>query len=340
MESLSPAGSGRALDLVISGNGVMSRYTDAFRRKIRAAEIFLRCKWLHAAAEIARSPITDPEGPVVSLTSYGERVSTVHIAIESIARGKRKPSRIILWLDYESARHLPRPLLKQERRGLEIRVCRDLGPHKKYYPYLQSCGSITVPLVTADDDLIYPRWWLERLIDEWARHPDVLNCYRARRMHFDGLELTSYKEWELTNSSEPSFLHFAGSGAGAILPISLQETLREAGMSFLECCPRADDIWLHVHALRSGYRVRQIREREFRLIEIPGSQSQALWYENLKGDGNDQQIAATYTARDVEMLRSSEGPNELVAAERHQQGENERLHPSHYRVPATSGGPK
>jgi hypothetical protein len=170
--------------------------------------------------------------------------------------------------------------------------------------------------VTADDDLIYPRWWLERLADEGARHPDVLNCYRARRIHFDGQELTSYKEWELTDSSEPSFRHFAGSGAGAILPIALQQRIRKVGMGFLDCCPRADDIWLHVQALRSGYRVRQIREQEFRLIEVRGSQRQALWFENLAGGGNDYQIAATYSARDLEMLRNSDGPNELAAGEK------------------------
>ena len=250
--------------------------------------------------------MTDPKGPVVSLTSYGARVKTVHIAIESIARGKKKPSRIILWLDNLSAEAIPRRLRNQEQRGLEIRTCSDLGPHKKYYPYLQSCISITDPLVTADDDLIYPRWWLARLADEWERHPDVLNCYRARRIHFDGQKLAGYMEWELTNSSEPSYRHFAGSGAGAILPISLQRSIKNAGKKFLDCCPRADDIWLHVQALRSGYKVRQIRQSEFRLIEICGSQQEALWFENLDGGGNDQQIAATYSARDLEILRTCE----------------------------------
>lgn len=284
---------------------MFNRSRNALRRHIRACEAYARSAWLRLAAEVSRSPMTHSEGPVVSLTSYGDRVKNVYIAIESIAQGKVKPSRVILWLDSESAnRGLPGQLRKQQQRGLEIRICADLGPHKKYYPYLESCDVIEVPLVTADDDLVYPRWWLKGLVDEYRKHPEVVNCYRARRIQFSGRKLASYKDWELTKSTEPSFCDFAGSGAGAILPIPLQRFIRSAGTRFLDCCPRADDIWLHVQALRAGYRVRQIHSREFRLLEIPRSQQQALHLDNLAGGGNDRQIVATYDPDDLETLRT------------------------------------
>lgn len=286
-------------------SNLSNRIRNAVKWRARAGEAWVRTIWFRLVATNSRSRLTSPGGPVVSLTSYGNRIQYVHLAIESIAHGKLKPSKLILWLDQKSAEGaLPDPLRKQVQRGLEIRVCRDLGPHKKYYPYLESCDAIETPLVTADDDLLYPRWWLKKLVNEFVRYPDVVNCYRARRIQFDGQGLASYETWELTKSTDPSFCHFAGSGAGTILPVPLQRFIKNAGAGFVDCCPRADDIWLHAQALRAGYKVRQIQKREFRLLEIPGSQKRALHHRNLAGGGNDRQIAATYSCRDVEMLRT------------------------------------
>ena len=39
------------------------------------------------------------EDVVVSLTTHGDRINSVHITIESILDGKDVPSRVILWLD-------------------------------------------------------------------------------------------------------------------------------------------------------------------------------------------------------------------------------------------------
>jgi hypothetical protein len=78
--------------------------------------------------------------------------------------------------------------------------------------------------------------------------------------------------------------------------------LKQEGTAFLDCCPKNDDIWLHVQALRAEYRVRQISETQFRHWEIPGTQSIALYHHNVARSGNDQQIKATYTAEDIRKL--------------------------------------
>jgi hypothetical protein len=171
---------------------------------------------------------------------------------------------------------------------------------------LESLQNIEVPLVTADDDLLYPRYWLKRLLDALHQCPDAVNCYRAREMVLNQEGLTKYESWELVHSTKPSFRHCAGNGAGVIYPLPLQQALKQAGTAFLNCCPKADDLWLHVQAVRAGYRVRQIREKPLFLVEIPGTRCTALHYQNLTGGGNDRQIENTYRASDVERLRESE----------------------------------
>ena len=91
----------------------------------------------------------------VSLTSYGKRISTVWQTIETIGAGTVKPRRLILWLDDRDAYLDPPATLKRlQARGLEIRHCRDYGPHKKYFPYLNEIlpDEPARTLVTADDD--------------------------------------------------------------------------------------------------------------------------------------------------------------------------------------------
>jgi hypothetical protein len=69
-------------------------------------------------------------------------------------------------------------------------------------------------------------------------------------------------------------------------------------------CPRADDIWLHVNALRAGFRVMQIGTRPLVFPFVPGTQANGLSVSNVKLLQNDQQISQTYRASDIDLLLS------------------------------------
>ena len=260
--------------------------------------------WLKLRNIFGRRPITHAGGPVVSLTSYGKRLKTVHLAVESIGRGQIRPSRIFLWLDDPlMIEKLPAGIRRLQSRGLEVRLCEDLGPHKKYYPYLESSRTIEVPLVTADDDVLYPSYWLQKLVQAHRQFPNNVNCYRARQLALEENGLAKYETWKPAESTDPSFYHCAIGVGGVIYPVPLQQFLKEQGKAFISCCPRADDVWLHVQALRAGYKVRQIDNRCFELLYIPGTQTTALYHCNLDGGANDQQIRNTYRRSDIEALR-------------------------------------
>jgi hypothetical protein len=282
-------------------------FRNPFNRVLRILRRFvfqLQTGWLSLINRFGRLPITQINGPAVSLTTFGQRLQTVHLTIESIGAGDVLPSRIILWLDDDTMRaDLPAAIKRLKKRGLEIKFCKNYGPHKKYYPYLESQDSFKVPLVTADDDILYPRDWLRHLVKAFRESPDVLNCYRAREIVLNKDGFAKYEEWKLCTSTEPGYRLLAGSGAGVIYPPEFMMALKRAGTAFESCCPRADDIWLHVQALRAGYKVRQIRPLEFPLALIPGTQETALYLENaLHHDGNDRQLKATYNSTDIEMM--------------------------------------
>jgi hypothetical protein len=257
----------------------------------------------------SHAPVVAVGGPVVSLTTYGKRVDTVYLTLESIARGSMLPSRLILWLDeIDRLQNLPETLRRLQARGLEVRQTPDYGPHKKYYPYLESSTSLDVPLATADDDAVYPHGWLKGLANSYAKFPSFVNCYRAHVIRFEGDRFAPYITWSHCRSAEPSFLHFATGVSGTIYPPALQERIKEAGLGFEEVCPRADDVWLHKQALRAGFRIRQLKAWEQSFPELPGTQDVGLVVENVHGAQNDLQIKKTYSAQDIGHLKSQIQP--------------------------------
>jgi hypothetical protein len=257
----------------------------------------------------SREAIVAAGGPVVSLTTYGKRVDTVYLTLESIALGSLLPSRLILWLDeIDRLENLPVTLRRLQARGLEIRQTPNYGPHKKYYPYLESSTLLDAPLATADDDVVYPHSWLKGLADSYAEFPSLVSCYRAHVVRFEGGRFAPYVTWKRCRSTQPSFLHFATGVSGTIYPPELQVRIKAAGRGFEDLCPRADDVWLHQQALRGGYRIRQLKAWEQSFPELPGTQDIGLVVENVHGSQNDLQIEKTYSADDITLLKAQIQP--------------------------------
>jgi hypothetical protein len=256
---------------------------------------------------ISNNFLTSPSGPVVSLTSYGDRVNYVYLTLESIGLGKTLPSRIILWIDDSKIlANLPPSLQRLQRRGLEIKGCANFGPHKKYYPYVESESKFEKPLVTADDDVIYPRDWLHKLVHAYIEDSSNIVCHRAREVLLSGDKLAPYLSWSYCTTNEPSVRFFATGVGGVIYPPRFQEQLKTAGRAFWDLCPKADDLWLHVMALRSGYKIKQITCEAQHFPEVPGTQDQALCISNQFGGENDQQILRTYSEADIAILRNED----------------------------------
>lgn len=268
---------------------------------------FVRFGWmrrLDARNRDAAEPAVEPAGPVVSMTTFEPRIERAHYALESVAAGSLRPSRLLLWVTPDALRRgVPPTLRRLERRGLEILTCPDYGPHKKHFPaaHLLADGA---PLVTADDDALYPTDWLSRLTAAAAARPGCVTAHRARTIAFlpDGA-LAPYAKWPARRGDAPSPLAFSVGIGGSLIPPPMVRALREAGDAFMSLCPRADDVWLKAVALRSGIDVRQAADCEPFLIDVPGMRRSGLARANVRGGGNDAQIRATWTAKEIEFLR-------------------------------------
>jgi hypothetical protein len=249
------------------------------------------------AEAISRSSHSTSE-LVVSITSYGQRVNTVHITLLSLLTQSVKPSTLILWLaeDEFSIATLPKPLLALRAYGLQIAFCADIGSYKKLIPALQRYPNATH--VTFDDDIIYPATQLEQLITGHQQFPDCIICHRAHEIKHDNKgRLLPYQQWRFGSKQEQPSLKIMAIGMGGVLypKASLNhEVLNQ--QAFMQHCPQADDIWFKLMATKNNTMIKLVNTpiSYENYLHIPNSQTTALWHTNKYN--NDQQLASVMIA--------------------------------------------
>lgn len=179
----------------------------------------LNSKAVHCSRSgISNSKLCDKE-VIVSLTSYGERIYDVCLAIESIMQGTMLPNRIVLWLSEAEfkGKTLPITLQNQERRGLEIRYTADIKSYKKLIPSLKEFPESVI--ITIDDDAMYNYDFVENLVNSYRSNPMVIHANRISQISYleDG-SIESYLKWKsvIGNNIKDS-LSYLFTGVGGVL---------------------------------------------------------------------------------------------------------------------------
>lgn len=222
---------------------------------------------------------------VVSLTSYPARFPTLSLTLRSLLSQDMAPDRLVLWIASEHMDMLPANVLALQQHGLEIRPCPDLGSFKKIIPALQAFPDYSI--LTADDDVHYPKDWLRRFVEEY-RDPSEVLCQRARGAVVSNGQFASYRTWKVLTAPDIGPHVFPTGMAGILYP---PHCLDGCAADFMELCPNGDDIWLYWMARRNGC-VHRLIAPAGKFIAWPKSQRVALWRSNNTGTENDRHIAA------------------------------------------------
>lgn len=236
---------------------------------------------------------------IVSLTSFPTRIKAVSQAIETILDQTWMPDRVTLWLaDSQFPRkeaELPRELLALRSRGLEIFWTKDIKSYKKLVPALKAFPNEVI--VTADDDLFYPRNWLEELARAYLKDPLSIQARRAHEISFlDENTLAPYASWEKDIGPRAhSFNNFLTGVGGVLFPPKAlhSDVLDEA--NFTALCPRGDDIWFWAMAVRNGTKI-NVPVKSFPLRFVEGTQEVSLWRDNIGGGENDRALTRVLKA--------------------------------------------
>ena len=228
------------------------------------------------------------EKVIVSLTSYPARISYVHLAIKSLMLQSYKPDRIILWLAEEQFpdKHLPKELTDLCRYGLEIIWMHDIYGHKKYfYPVLNQQDNEVV--ITYDDDIIYSKNSIKRLMKTHEKFPGCLVCERGQTIDFS--QLDNPGKWKTHSSrgvKKPTYSMNPSPGGGCLIPKGAfykdacnEEKIRQFAY-------KNDDLWYMFMCAEQGTKIIKTRKNHRTFSVITGSQVEQMAIENIGNNRN------------------------------------------------------
>ena len=196
---------------------------------------------------------------IVSLSSCEEHFEDLELSLYSIFNQSVQADRIILWLsdEYELA-ELPYSVTRYIKNGLEIRFIEDKGAYNEIIYALKEF-EYTI-LVSAKDDIIYPKDWLKKLYHSYIANPEDIHLHRALGVNIKGSKLTSVDEWQhFVNEETSEFSNFIVSEGGVLIPPKCftKEVFRED--IYKKSSPTSADTWLWFMALVSGKKIRVVK---------------------------------------------------------------------------------
>lgn len=234
-------------------------------------------------------------GVIVSLTTYPPRIPQLHLMLKSILWQTYPPEKIIVWLSEEEfpgkLDDMPAELRDLAANGVTFRfVSGNFRSHKKYYYVFREYPDANV--ITVDDDLIYPRDTIARLLALSYQYPHTVCGNIIRKIQTEGNLFSAYKKWTKINVMpvSSSYQNVAiGCGGVYYPPYWYGDSLFDSKL-FREYCPSADDLWLKANELKEHIKVTGGGGFYPRPIELPSTQHYSLQKQNNgKVNLNDRQ---------------------------------------------------
>lgn len=219
---------------------------------------------------------------IVSLTSHRPRFKWLHLTIESLLEQTARPDKLILWIANHEIGDLPKSLTTLAHK-IEIRATEDLKSFKKIIPSLIAFPNAHIAI--CDDDIYYPRLWLQHLIEGSQANPTAIAAGAVHRFHtITAHQLAPYCDWSFDVQDGLARMPSRDTlpiGVGGVLypPNSLHEDTTNIEI-LQELCPRGDDLWLYVMSKMRAYLPVKVG-RKLQPIFWPGTQSHGLFLENM-----------------------------------------------------------
>ena len=199
---------------------------------------------------------------IISLTSFPERVymrsQPVQQTVISLLNQTIKPNIVVLWLAEEEfprgEKSLPYSLRCLKKNGLTIRFTRNYRSYKKLLPALQEFTDAVI--VTADDDVYYPRNWFEKMFFCHNENPNDIIAHRGTRILFDKKgNILPYCLWDERSFYGESFLNFFTGCGGVLYPPHCLHTDIFDYEKIKKIAPHGDDLYIWAMALLKGTKI-------------------------------------------------------------------------------------
>lgn len=222
---------------------------------------------------------TKRSGVIISLTSFPDRINQVHLCIQSLLRQSMPAEKVILYLavtEFRDRMSVPKKLLDLEEAGLEIRFCDDVKSYKKVIFVAQEFPDMVI--ITADDDVLYPEDFVERLLNTAEVHPGCVVCYRAHKMLAENGKILPYSQWEgMSKGYKGPSMWLVPTGVGGVLyPPGYFVGVKIDAVVIRKLFPTTDDLWLKAIGIRKNIKVIKVDRDSKEWFTILNTQRSSL----------------------------------------------------------------
>lgn len=239
---------------------------------------------------------------IVSLTTHDIRLTngTAEKVIKNILDGTFKDIRVVLTLFKDDIDKIPASLKTLiDKNAIELIVAdENLRPHLKYFYAMQKYRDL--PVITIDDDILYPDNFVEEVYKNWLLHKDCIIGRRCYRIISVNGQLARYFYWMrpgIVKTLEPTQALFATGVGGILYPPNCLE-LSEKDIPEIKETLIDDDFYLKAKEIKKGIKIFSIIGDENKLykqnLDDPVTQSIALGLINCAQGESDNNIAKYY----------------------------------------------
>lgn len=217
--------------------------------------------------------------PIISLTSYKERLKFCKGVIDSIFENSYEPYKIVLTLYKGDIEYIPDDLKEYIDNGkIElITVDEDLKAHKKYFYIMQKYREN--PIITIDDDSYYTDDLIVSLVNSYRKYPKCVHARRvAKKTYDENNVINRYKDWEFeyTEITKPSN-EILCEGVGGILYPSNILNISDDNLEDIRKYIYADDIYLNYLEMKNGIKCVYVPNVINTPQKIEEAEESALW---------------------------------------------------------------
>lgn len=237
----------------------------------------------------------------ISLTAISSRLGRLGAVLRSLLDQDHPAGAVHLHLSHDAylmdqgVAALPEDIAALQAASggrLQVHFVRNTGPYRKLLPYLYRHWGRARLVATADDDTIYPRDWLSRLLAAHERYGCV-TAWRGHRIALREGRIQPYRSWMRARIEENPGRLILPTGKDGILydtaffPIGVLN----AGDA-MKIAPTADDLWLRWHLAMNGIPVCLLEagSRAGRFAETGAGDG--LYASYNRGGSNDAAVAA------------------------------------------------